>query len=138
MKITLDKQELNQAVIEYLSNQGLTIDESKVSVQITSEGVQIDTNKPAQSNQSNQQPNKPSKPVNNEPVKPSDEPKASAGTTTPDEPQNANTSHTEPTKALFGNTASAPVTDDVIEDDTHVIPDKSDKNSVEKTRKLFQ
>ena len=43
MKITLNTQELNQAVVEYLSNQGLTIDTNKVSILIDGEGVTIDT-----------------------------------------------------------------------------------------------
>lgn len=44
MKITLDAKELNQAVLDYLTAQGLSIDTDKASVEITSEGVKIDTN----------------------------------------------------------------------------------------------
>lgn len=66
MKITLDNIELNQAVIEYLNNQGLTLNTNKVHIEITSEGVKIDTNKPnrQEAKDSVQEPVKPNKPNN--------------------------------------------------------------------------
>ena len=65
MKITLDNSELNQAVIEYLSNQGLTLNTDKVHIEITSEGVKIDTNNAnkQETKDSVQEPVKPNKPA---------------------------------------------------------------------------
>ncbi|EGE17549.1 hypothetical protein [Moraxella catarrhalis] len=114
MKITLDNIELNQAVIEYLNNQGLTLNTNKVHIEITSEGVKIDTNKP------NRQEAKDSV---QEPVKPNNKPKDS------DIPAKQK----KPAKALFN--ASDDTTDDILEDDTPTIPENQ---QVEKTRKLFQ
>lgn len=117
MKITLDNIELNQAVIEYLNNQGLTLNTNKVHIEITSEGVKIDTNKPnrQEAKDSVQEPVKPNKP-NNKP-KDSDIP----------------AKQKKPAKALFN--ASNDTTDDILEDDTPTIPENQ---QVEKTRKLFQ
>ncbi|AZQ94322.1 hypothetical protein D6D94_08345 [Moraxella catarrhalis] len=117
MKITLDNIELNQAVIEYLNNQGLTLNTNKVHIEITSEGVKIDTNKPnrQEAKDSVQEPVKPNKP-NNKP-KDSDIP----------------AKQKKPAKALFN--ASDDTTDDILEDDTPTIPENQ---QVEKTRKLFQ
>ncbi|MPW68465.1 hypothetical protein [Moraxella catarrhalis] len=117
MKITLDNIELNQAVIEYLNNQGLTLNTNKVHIEITSEGVKIDTNKPnrQEAKDSVQEPVKPNKP-NNKP-KDSDTP----------------AKQEKPAKALFN--ASDDTTDDILEDDTPTIPENQ---QVEKTRKLFQ
>lgn len=117
MKITLDNIELNQAVIEYLNNQGLTLNTDKVHIEITSEGVKIDTNKPnrQEAKDSVQKPVKPNKP-NNKP-KDSDIP----------------AKQEKPAKALFN--ASNDTTDDILEDDTPTIPENQ---QVEKTRKLFQ
>lgn len=44
MKITLDNQELNQAVVAYLKQSGLNVDLDKASIDITDDGVVIDTN----------------------------------------------------------------------------------------------
>lgn len=117
MKITLDNIELNQAVIEYLNNQGLTLNTNKVHIEIISEGVKIDTNKPnrQEAKDSVQEPVKPNKP-NNKP-KDSDIP----------------AKQEKPAKALFN--ASDDTTDDILEDDTPTIPENQ---QVEKTRKLFQ
>ncbi|MPX07589.1 hypothetical protein [Moraxella catarrhalis] len=117
MKITLDNIELNQAVIEYLNNQGLTLNTNKVHIEITSEGVKIDTNKPnrQEAKDSVQEPVKPNKPNN----KPKD-------SDIPDKQK-------KPAKALFN--ASDDTTDDILEDDTPTIPENQ---QVEKTRKLFQ
>lgn len=117
MKITLDNIELNQAVIEYLNNQGLTLNTNKVHIEITSEGVKIDTNKPnrQEAKDSVQEPVKTNKP-NNKP-KDSDIP----------------AKQKKPAKALFN--ASDDTTDDILEDDTPTIPENQ---QVEKTRKLFQ
>lgn len=117
MKITLDNIELNQAVIEYLNNQGLSLDTDKVHIEITSEGVKIDTNKPnrQEAKDSVQKPVKPNKP-NNKP-KGSDIP----------------AKQEKPAKALFNT--SDDTTDDILEDDTPMIPENQ---QVEKTRKLFQ
>lgn len=113
MKITLDNIELNQAVIEYLNNQGLTLNTNKVHIEITSEGVKIDTNKPnrQEAKDSVQEPVKPNKPKDSDiPAK-----------------------QKKPAKALFN--ASDDTTDDILEDDTPTIPENQ---QVEKTRKLFQ
>lgn len=117
MKITLDNSELNQAVIEYLSNQGLTLNTDKVHIEITSEGVKIDTNKPnrQEAKDSVQEPVKPNKPNN----KPKD--------------SDTQAKQEKPAKALFN--ASDDTTDDILEDDTPTIPENQ---QVEKTRKLFQ
>ena len=124
MKITLDQVELNQAVIDYLGNQGLTIDPSKVSIEITSEGVKIDTNKQTQSKKVKEQQedkDKDKEPVA-EPEKPSKPQKEDSA---PDTPKTKETS----SKPLFG------ASDDILEDDTPTIPENQ---QVEKTRKLFQ
>lgn len=134
MKITLNTQELNQAVVEYLSNQGLNIDTNKVSITIDEEGVTIDT---AANTNAPQKPKKEKK----------SEPKAVSETVTEDtaetvteasvsssvaEVEAADAPVAKPdTRALFG---SGEHTDDVLEDDTPQIPKE---NSVEKTRKLF-
>lgn len=117
MKITLDNSELNQAVIEYLSNQGLTLNTDKVHIEITSEGVKIDTNKPnrQEAKDSVQEPVKPNKPNN----KPKD--------------SDTQAKQEKPAKALFN--ASDDTTDDILEDDTPTIPENQ---QVEKTCKLFQ
>ncbi|MPY08830.1 hypothetical protein [Moraxella catarrhalis] len=116
MKITLDNSELNQAVIEYLSNQGLTLNTDKVHIEITSEGVKIDTNNAnkQETKDSVQEPVKPNKPTN----KPKD-------SDTPAKQE-------KPAKALFN--ASDDTSDDILEDDTPTIPENQ---QVEKTRKLF-
>lgn len=135
MKITLNTQELNQAVVEYLSNQGLTIDTNKVSINIDEEGVTIDTaaNTHASAKPKKEKKAEPSKAV----AETSTEGTAEVVTEAPvsssdveevvDEPVVA----TKDTRALFG---SSEHTDDVLEDDTPQIPKE---NSVEKTRKLF-
>lgn len=115
MKITLDNSELNQAVIEYLSNQGLTLNTDKVHIEITSEGVKIDTNN------ANKQETKDSVQESVKPNKPANKPKDS------DTPAKQE----KPAKALFN--ASDDTSDDILEDDTPTIPE----NQVEKTRKLF-
>lgn len=117
MKITLDNTELNQAVIEYLSNQGLTLNTDKVHIEITSEGVKIDTNNAnkQETKDSVQEPVKPNKPTN--------KPKES----------DTQAKQEKPAKALFN--ASDDTSDDILEDDTPTIPENQ---QVEKTRKLFQ
>lgn len=135
MKITLNTEELNQAVVEYLSNQGLTIDTNKVSIMIDEEGITIDT--AANTNA----PQKPKKEKKAEPVKPVTETitedtaktvtEASVSSSVA-EVEAADAPVAKPdTRALFG---SGEHTDDVLEDDTPQIPKES---SVEKTRKLF-
>lgn len=54
MKITLDTQELNQAVLDYLNSQGLIVDTTTALVEITSEGVKIDTNPAPTQNEATQ------------------------------------------------------------------------------------
>lgn len=134
MKITLNTQELNQAVVDYLSNQGLTIDTTKVSIVIDDEGVTIDT---AANTHAPAKPKKEKK----ESVKPTPaEPVEETTETIAQEPVSVSDNDTASddvpvakpdTRALFG---SHEHTDDVLEDDTPQIPKES---SVEKTRKLF-
>ena len=134
MKITLNTQELNQAVVEYLSNQGLNIDITKVNVVINEDGVTIDTTA------STHVPQKPKKEKKSEPKavsEPVTEDAAETGTeasvsSSVAEVEAADAPVTKPdTRALFGSNEH---TDDVLEDDTPQIPKE---NSVEKTRKLF-
>lgn len=134
MKITLNTQELNQAVVEYLSNQGLTIDTNKVSIMIDEEGVTIDT--AANTNA----PQKPKKEKKSEPKAVSEPVTENTAETVTEASVSSSVAEVEAadvpvakpdTRALFG---SGEHTDDVLEDDTPQIPKE---NSVEKTRKLF-
>ncbi|RKM01707.1 hypothetical protein D6D92_08760 [Moraxella catarrhalis] len=128
MKITLDQAELNQAVIDYLGNQGLTVDPSKVSIEITSEDVKIDTNKQTQSKKISvpYREKEPEKEKEKEPVAEPEKPsKPQKEESEPDTPKAKETS----SKSLFG------ASDDILEDDTPTIPENQ---QVEKTRKLFQ
>lgn len=135
MKITLNTQELNQAVVEFLSNQGLSIDTNKVSIVIDEEGVTIDTVANTHA------PAKPKKEKKAEPAKPVTAESEETAQTTTQEPVSVSDSDTASddaavtvpdTRSLFG---SHEHTDDVLEDDTPQIPAK--ESSVEKTRKLF-
>lgn len=134
MKITLNTQELNQAVVEYLSNQGLTIDTNKVSIIIDEEGVTIDTaantNAPAKpKKEKKSEPKAVSEPVTEDTAETVTE--ASVSSSDAEEAVDEPVVATKDTRALFG---SSEHTDDVLEDDTPQIPKE---NSVEKTRKLF-
>lgn len=133
MKITLNTQELNQAVVEYLSNQGLTIDTNKASIMIDEEGVTIDT---AANTNAPQKPKKEKKSESKAVSEPVTEDSAEVVTEAPvsssvAEVEAAGAVVKHDTRALFGYSEH---TDDVLEDDTPKIPKE---NSVEKTRKLF-
>lgn len=126
MKITLNTQELNQAVVEYLSNQGLTIDTSKVSITVDEEGITVDTAVTANTTQKPKKAKKEESKVAEETV--TEAPVSSSIA----EVEAASTSVAKPTtNALFGSNEP---TDDVLEDDTPQIPKE---DAVEKTRKLF-
>ena len=135
MKIALNTQELNQAVVEYLSNQGLTIDTNKVSILIDGEGVTIDTAVGTHTS------TKPKKEKKAEPTKVVTEPVAEDTAETVTEAYvSSSAAEVEATSglvvkhdtnALFG---FGEQTEDVLEDDT---PQTPKEDSVEKTRKLF-
>lgn len=107
MKITLDVQELNQAVLDYLTAQGLNIDTQKALVEITSEGVKIDTN-PETANKPSKKPQTPKQPINDEPVK----------TVTTNSAEQTQGAQDEKENADDGNEASQ------VEDTTQDIPFK--------------
>lgn len=134
MKITLNTQELNQAVVEYLSNQGLNIDTNKVSIMIDEEGVTIDT--AANTNA----PQKPKKEKKSEPKAVSEPVTEDTAEVVTEAPVSSSVAEVEAagavvakpdTSALFGFSEH---TVDVLENDT---PQTPKENSVEKTRKLF-
>lgn len=85
MKITLDAQELNQAVLEYLSSQGLTVDTTTALVEITAEGVKIDTN-PEPTNNEPTQKTKTEKKAESKPTAKTTPQKEPESTTTEEEP----------------------------------------------------
>lgn len=134
MKITLNTQELNQAVVEYLSNQGLNIDTNKVSIMIDEEGVTIDT--AANTNA----PQKSKKEKKSEPKAVSESVTENTAEVVPEAPVSSSVAEVEAADAAVvkSNTSAlfsfSEHTDNVLEDDTPQIPKE---NIVEKTRKLF-
>lgn len=134
MKITLNTQELNQAVVEYLSNQGLNIDTNKVSIMIDEEGVTIDT--AANTNA----PQKSKKEKKSEPKAVSESVTENTAEVVPEAPVSSSVAEVEAADAAVvkSNTSAlfsfSEYIDNVLEDDTPQIPKE---NIVEKTRKLF-
>ena len=135
MKITLNTQELNQAVVEYLSNQGLSIDTNKVSILIDEKGVTIDTAANAHT---------PAKPKKEEKAKPTKAVTEHATEDTTETVTEASVSSSIAEVEAAASVVTKPdnralagfgeLTDDVLEDDT---PQTPKEGSVEKTRKLF-
>lgn len=142
MKITLNTQELNQAVVEYLSNQGLSIDTNKVSILIDEEGVTVDTAANTHTYETKIRiPTKPKKEEKTKPTKVVTEHATEDTTETATEAsvsssiaevEDAAAVVTKPDKRALAGFGE--LTDDVLEDDT---PQTSKEDSVEKTRKLF-
>lgn len=116
MKITLDTQEVNQVVVEYLANQGLIIDATEVKVTFDETGVTIDTNTHTT--------NKPHK-----------EKKTEKAVTQTHAEQSQAEPEEEPAVVRADDTVVTQENYEGLEDDTPQIP--TTESSLEKTRKLF-
>lgn len=135
MKITLNTQELNQAVVEYLSNQGLSIDTNKVSILIDEEGVTVDTaaNTHTSTKPKKEEKTKPTKAVTEHVTEDTTETVTEASVSSSiAEVEAAAAVVTKPNKRALAGFGE--LTDDVLDDDT---PQTTKEDSVEKTRKLF-